>query len=80
MGRWDNSFTHTHAHTRTHTRTHTHTHTTHTHTHTPHSLSLFLLHFLGLFLPTFENWSNKITAGTSDLLLMFSLVYADLNQ
>ena len=80
--------THTHTHTLipdTHMHTHTpyttHTHTIHTcmhaHTHThliTHTLSQCCIF---LCVVCFKNWSNKITASTSDRLLIFSPVYAE---
>ena len=74
--------THTHMHARTHMHTHTHehTHTTHTHTshtHTSHTHSA--LHFVVVF-AFYEDWSNKITAGTSGKLLILSLVYNIIQQ
>ena len=82
---------HTHPRTHMHTYTHTHTHTSNTHN-TPHALSLSVSVCLSVCLSlsalccycfVFENWSNKITACTSDQLLISPpqyIIYAVYNQ
>ena len=53
---------------------HTHTHACMHHTHSLIAMCLFFLDFCVVYFVHFEHRSNKITAGTSDRLLILSLV------